>query len=86
MMEALDWSTKDEDETDAPLNPTLVLPALDLGTEGMRVGGQRTLRVPAKYAYGDKGYGEIPPGATTTLDIELLSVKVNPLTRQRTGS
>jgi FKBP-type peptidyl-prolyl cis-trans isomerase len=64
----------------------LVLPALDLGTEGMRVGGQRTLKVPAKYAYGDKGYGEIPPGATTTLDIELLSVKVNPITGQRTGS
>ena len=67
-------------------NLGLVLKALDLGTEGMRVGGQRTLRVPAEYAYGDKGYGEIPPGATTTIDIELLSVKVNPLTRQRTGS
>ena len=63
-----------------------MLPALDFGTEGMRVGGQRTLKVPAKYAYGDKGYGEIPPGATTTLDIELLSVKVNPITGQRTGS
>lgn len=29
-------------------------------------------------AYGDRGVGEIPPGATLEFDIELLSIKSNP--------
>ena len=43
------------------------LPGLDLGVRGMRVGGQRLLRVPPALAYGDKGVGEVPPGATLDL-------------------
>ncbi|KAJ6300046.1 hypothetical protein OIU76_020940, partial [Salix suchowensis] len=41
-----------------------VLKGLDLGVEGMRVGGQRLLIVPPALAYGSKGVQEIPPNAT----------------------
>ncbi len=30
-------------------------------------------------AYGNKGVGEVPPGATLFFDVELLSIKTNPL-------
>ncbi|KAE8704596.1 Peptidyl-prolyl cis-trans isomerase FKBP16-4 [Hibiscus syriacus] len=51
---------------------------LDLGVEGMRVGGQRLLIVPPELAYGKKGVQEIPPSATIELDVELLSIKQTP--------
>lgn len=63
----------------APPNMGGTLKGLDLGVRGMRVGGQRRLIVPAKLAYGDKGYGEIPPGAELTVDVALLSIKTSAL-------
>uniref|UniRef100_A0A453L3Y5 peptidylprolyl isomerase n=1 Tax=Aegilops tauschii subsp. strangulata TaxID=200361 RepID=A0A453L3Y5_AEGTS len=51
-----------------------VLKGLDLGVEGMKVGGQRLVIVPPELAYGKKGVQEIPPNATieagcrTTID------------------
>ncbi|XP_062165406.1 peptidyl-prolyl cis-trans isomerase FKBP18, chloroplastic [Alnus glutinosa] len=41
-------------------------------TEGMKVGGKRTVLVPPEAGYGQKGMNEIPPGATFELNIELL--------------
>ncbi|URD86714.1 GDSL-like Lipase/Acylhydrolase [Musa troglodytarum] len=55
-----------------------VLKGLDLGVEGMRVGGQRLLIVPPELAYGSKGVQEIPPNATIELDVELLAIKQSP--------
>ncbi|KAL3536185.1 hypothetical protein ACH5RR_004646 [Cinchona calisaya] len=55
-----------------------VLKGLDLGVQGMRVGGQRLLIVPPELAYGNKGIQEIPPNATIELDVELLSIKQSP--------
>lgn len=43
-------------------------------TQGMKVGGKRTVIVPAEAGYGPKGLNEIPPGATFELNIELLQV------------
>ncbi|CAA7407064.1 unnamed protein product [Spirodela intermedia] len=55
-----------------------VLKGLDLGVQGMRVGGQRLLIVPPQLAYGSKGVQEIPPNAIIELDVELLSIKQSP--------
>lgn len=49
-------------------------PAVYSMTEGMKVGGKRTVIVPPEAGYGQKGMNEIPPGATFELNIELLKV------------
>ncbi|KAL7154508.1 hypothetical protein ABFS83_03G006300 [Erythranthe nasuta] len=43
-------------------------------TEGMKVGGKRTVIIPPEAGYGPKGMNEIPPGAEFELNIELLQV------------
>jgi len=48
----------------------------DEGVAGMKVGGKRTLIVPAAAGYGPAGAGEdIPPNATLMFDVELLAVQ-----------
>ncbi|KAL3734420.1 hypothetical protein ACJRO7_023727 [Eucalyptus globulus] len=50
-------------------------PAMYSTTEGMKVGGKRTVIVPPEAGYGQKGMAEIPPRATFELNIELLQVE-----------
>ena len=44
------------------------------GMPGMKVGGIRRLIIPPDLAYGAAGRGQIPPDATLTFDIELVSI------------
>jgi FKBP-type peptidyl-prolyl cis-trans isomerase len=52
-----------------------VIAGFETGVTGMKVGGKRTVTVPASLAYGTTGSGPVPPNAALVFDIELLKVE-----------
>ncbi len=53
-----------------------VIAGFEQGTKGMKVGGTRTVVIPAHLGYGARGAPpDIPPNATLVFDLELVSVQ-----------
>ena len=52
-----------------------VIPGWETGLLGMKEGGKRTIFIPYKLAYGDRGIGNsIPPKSNLIFEIEVISV------------
>ena len=68
------------EENGQPISFTLgageVIAGWDQGIRGMRVGGRRTLVIPARLAYGSHGASDaVPPNATLVFDVALVGVR-----------
>ncbi|MBW8901930.1 MAG: FKBP-type peptidyl-prolyl cis-trans isomerase [Massilia sp.] len=54
--------------------PAQVIPGFEQGVTGMKVGGKRTVLIPASLGYGASGQGSIPANSGLVFDIEVTAV------------
>jgi peptidylprolyl isomerase len=60
-----------------PQGQRQVVPGMDTGLDGMRVGGKRRLFIPWQLAYGPNAHGSIPAKSDLIFDVELVSQSDN---------
>ena len=59
-----------------PIGMSRVIKGWDEGVASMKIGGKRTLLIPAELGYGARGAGAaIPPNATLLFEVELLALR-----------
>lgn len=68
-------SSEGKDPIEFPLGTGAVIRAWDEGVAGMRVGGVRTIVVPAELGYGAAGVPGIPGNAVLVFRMELVGVE-----------
>lgn len=73
-----DGKVFDANKKGAPFRFTLgvgeVIKGWDIGVQGMCVGGERRIEVPAKMAYGSKAQPGIPANSPLKFDVKMLSI------------
>mmetsp|Transcript_28118 Transcript_28118/g.57329 ORF Transcript_28118/g.57329 Transcript_28118/m.57329 type:complete len:235 (-) Transcript_28118:335-1039(-) len=62
-----------------PTNQSRILPGLEEGLQGMKVGGKRLVKVPPNKGYGDSWYrGVVAPNSHLEFDVELKNIAQTP--------
>lgn len=56
-----------------------LLPGWEEGVGMMKPGGKAKLVLPADLAFGEQGYGSVPPNSQLVMEVELLSVETAPI-------
>jgi FK506-binding nuclear protein len=51
-----------------------VIKGWDIGVQGMAVGGERRITIPAKLAYGNKSLPQIPANSDLVFDLKMISI------------
>ncbi len=73
-----DGKVFDENQTKAPfvfkLGVGQVIKGWDQGLVGIKVGGRRTLVIPAALGYGDRAIGPIPANSVLTFEVQALRI------------
>ncbi len=65
----------DQDQFTFTMGQQEVVPGLELGMMGMKVGGVRLIIVPPALGYGSALFGGIPAGSILVIEVELLAVQ-----------
>ncbi|MBI5221039.1 MAG: FKBP-type peptidyl-prolyl cis-trans isomerase [Candidatus Liptonbacteria bacterium] len=60
---------------DIKLGAGQVIPGMEIGLQGMKVGGKRRITIPPEMGYGDQARGSIPANSTLIFEVELLEIK-----------
>lgn len=68
-------STVGKDPLTFRLGKGHALDGLDIGIEGMRVGGKRRLVIPPPLGFGNEGSKRVPPKSWLIMDVELLKAR-----------
>ncbi|PKO18167.1 peptidylprolyl isomerase [candidate division BRC1 bacterium HGW-BRC1-1] len=62
-----------------PLNLVLgtntLVPGMELGIVGMKVGGMRRITIPPELGYGSRAMGDLPANSTLIFDVELVAMQ-----------
>lgn len=79
VMRLSDGREVDRAESSAPIHFRVgdesMIPALDAGVRGMRVGGTRQLVIPARLGYGARSAGPVPPNSVLVMMVRLERVE-----------
>lgn len=66
--------SQDKDPLSFTVGEKGVIEGWEIGVVGMHPGGERTMHIPAKYAYAAEGNGPVPPNADLDFDVKLLGL------------